>query len=127
MPGIDDTNVGFTEASLIAGAKQDKLVVTSPPNALPDVCPGGDRSHYLAICLREQTGQARDFHCLRLDGDGRWSHMDSSPPHKWGALTVRNTDDTHNVIADLRTARFKNKLTFVGFFVSTEGKRVIEQ
>jgi hypothetical protein len=121
IPGKHDSNVTFNQQSLMTGAKQDKLVATVPPDRLPAACPDGEaEAHYLAICLREQTGQARDFHCLRLDADGTWSHKD-------GKKRVRNTDDTGTPITDLRTARFKDQLTFVGFFGSMEGVRKIFQ
>ena len=64
------------------------------------------------------NGSFTDFHCLRLDKDGRWSHKDGAGP-------VRRHDDTKNDIIDLRTALFKLPLTFVGFFLSTKGRRRI--
>jgi hypothetical protein len=103
-----------------AAIVRDKLELVSMDGHLPAVCPDDPKSHYVVICLRDPLGNAAftDFHCLRLDKDGRWSHKDGAGP-------VRPHDDIQSVITDLRTASFKIPLTFVGFFLSTKGRRRI--
>jgi hypothetical protein len=102
-----------------AATANDKLDLVTPA-ALPTACPVNPNSHYLVICLRDPMGNGSftDFHCLRMDKTGRWSHKDGAGP-------VRKHDDTKNQIVDLRTALFKIPLTFVGFFISTKGVRRI--
>jgi hypothetical protein len=102
VPGRDDRNVTYSVGALMTGALQDGLEAVDGAllhEAAPEDEPD---AHYMVICLREQTGQARDFHCLRLDKTG-------------------------TVITDLRTAKFNGQLTFVGLFVSIKGRRRIFQ
>lgn len=103
-----------------AAIVKDKLELVSMDGHLPAVCPDDPRSHYVVICLRDPIGNGAftDFHCLRLDQDGKWSHKDGAGP-------VRRHDDIKHEITDLRNAHFKIPLTFVGFFLSTKGRRRI--
>jgi hypothetical protein len=62
---------------------------------LPSFCPIG-AAHYLAVLLRRHpSGTLRDFHCVRLDRNGHWSHKD-------GAGTIRKRDDAGRATCGLR-------------------------
>jgi hypothetical protein len=121
VPGPNNNKSTWTADQMrhAAGVK-DKLELVSSDGRLPAVCPPNAKSHYVVICLREPFGNGSfdDFHCLRLDKDGRWSHKDGSGP-------VINHDGAKNQITDLRNAAFKLPMTFVGFFLSTKGRRRI--
>lgn len=120
VPGPASRTSWTPEEMLHALTVKDKLELVSNDGRLPQVCPTDPKSHFLVVCLRDPLGNASftDFHCLRLDKDGRWSHKDGAGP-------VRRHDDVKNEITDLRNASFKLPLTFVGFFRSTKGVRRI--
>lgn len=118
VPGPNSAT-SWTKAKMIKAATlNDKL--DHLPDTLPAACPMNPHSHYLVICLRDPLGNGSftDFHCLRLDRSGGWSHKDGAGP-------VRKRDDVKKEITDLRQAMFKIPLTFVGFFQSTKGVRQI--
>ena len=119
-PGPNN-KISWTTAEMIeAATDRDKLELLTPLGQLPVACPVNPDSHYLIICMRDPMGNGSftDFHCLRMDKDGKWSHKDGAGP-------VRRHDDIKNEITDLHQAHFKIPLTFVGFFVSTKGVRRI--
>jgi len=123
LPAVPGNNnvVSFTSLKIIkAATENDKLTLITPAGKLPQVCPAGSKSHIMGIFLREPMGNGSftDFHCLRMDSDGTWSHKDGSGP-------LRKKDDAQQPMTDLRQARFKIELTVVGFFISTKGVRHI--
>lgn len=77
---------------------------------VPAACPGSNK-HYMAVVIRHHPGSTlvQDFHCLRLDIDGTWSHKDESGE-------PRNTDDGGKVITDLTQAVFEGTPTLVGVY-----------
>jgi len=122
VPGPNGTS-SWTKAQMIhAATVKDKLTLITPEGELPRVCPASAKSHYLGIFLRdpEGNGSFTDFHCLRLDRDGMWSHKDGS-----SNVSRKDHSTPRKVIRDLRTAVFKPRMTLVGFFVSTKGVRRI--
>jgi hypothetical protein len=120
VPGPNGRLSWTLEEMRHAAIEKDKLELVSDDGRLPAVCPVDPKSHYIVICLRDPMGNGSftDFHCLRLDKNGKWSHKD-------GAGEVRTHDDIKNEITDLRNASFKLPLTLVGFFLSTKGRRRI--
>ena len=83
---------------------------------LPNDCPPAG-CHYVAVLLRTKPGgTSRDFHCLRLDRTGRWSHKD-------GSGQVRDVDDVGNPIVDLATAELKWDPELAGFYLFNEDHR----
>ena len=120
VPG-DNSTVSWTVEKMIrAATESDRLELIAPAGTLPEMCPIDPKAHIIGIFLREPMGNGSftDFHCLRMDADGSWSHKDGSGP-------VRKTDDFGQPIQDLKTAHFALELTPVGFFVSTKGVRRI--
>ena len=120
VPGPNNRTSWTAEQMIHAATVKDKLELLSTDGQLPPICPADPKSHIMVICLRAPMGNGTftDFHCLRLDKDGRWSHKD-------GAGSVRRHDDVKVEITDLRNAAFKLPLTLVGFFLSTKGRRRI--
>jgi hypothetical protein len=84
---------------------------------LPSSCPPAG-AHYVAIVLRHHpvNHHVRDFHCVRLDRDGSWSHKD-------GNGRVRNKDDVGNKITDLTAAAFKWSPKLMGIYAAFFAKR----
>lgn len=122
IPGPLTTDVPTTTAKMRKQLALDKLGVLSPANELPPSCPvalPAKEAHFIAVCWRKMVGSQRDFHCFRMDRDGKWSHKD-------GTGEVTKSDSTGAIITDLRTAQFDWKLTLIGFFASVEGTRVID-
>ena len=120
VPGPNGRTSWTPEQMTHAATVKDRLELLSDDGRLPPICPADPKSHIIVICLRDAMGNGSfsDFHCLRLDKDGRWSHKDGAGP-------VRRHDDIKVPITDLRNAAFKIPLTFVGFFLSTKGRRRI--
>ena len=100
----------LTEGSLKSELGADKLERVGMK--LPSACPP-DGAHVLAVVLRHHpvTDAVKDFHCIRLDRGGAWSHKD-------GIGRVRKIDDAHQPITDLTTARFWWSPTLVGIYVA---------
>ena len=77
--------------------------------SLPARCPVGE-AHYIAVVTRgPHAGTKGDFHVLRLDRNGRWSHKDGDDP-------VTAYDGNGERIVDLSKAWFAWPSAFVGFF-----------
>ncbi len=116
-PGNDlgDPSNPLTETSLKRELGADKLEPRGM--RLPSTCPP-DGSHYVAIVLRHHpvTDAVKDYHCIRLDHGGAWSHKDGPDP-------VRNTDDALHPITDLTTAKFKWSPTLVGIYAAFFSRR----
>ena len=85
-------------------------------NRVPAACPANNK-HYMVVILRHHpsSNAVMDFHCLRLDTDGTWSHKDASG-------IPRNTDDagadpnTGDIITDLTQAKFDGDPVLVGVY-----------
>lgn len=107
MPGALTTWADAAE--MRRAAEYDKLVWDGmrPPTA----CTGGANAHLIAICLRPKLGTYQDFHCLRLDDSGVWSQKD-------GPSAVNQRDGNKLVLTSIRSARFRQPMTLVGFFWS---------
>ena len=70
----------------------------------------GHCRHTVALVIQPDTGAFDgDFHWYRLDRDGTWSH-------KPGRTTVRNVDNSGDVITDPRIADRGPYTEFCGFF-----------
>src|SRR5262249_29446291 len=83
---------------------------------LPTGCPPAG-THFIAVVIRHHpTGTIADFHCIRLDRSGAWSHKD-------GKGKVRDVDDTGRPISDLTKARFKWSPALVGIYQADFSKR----
>ena len=107
LPGTPNVRTPLTMAKLKAALKDDGLVDLGL--ALDGSCPPAG-SHYVAVLLRRSpSGAVHDFHCLRLDRNGTWSHKD-------GKGEVRNVDDNGNVIVDLASAALSWQPELVGFY-----------
>jgi hypothetical protein len=113
-PGDDLLSKPLTETALKDALGLDKL--KDQGSTLPSVCsPAG--AHYLVVVLRQDvSGKLRDFHCVRLDRDGTWSHKD-------GNDEVRNIDDDSLPMTDLTVARFDWSPTLVGIYLAFFGER----
>ena len=106
----------LTAAGIIAGATADGLIHLG--DRIPTACPDEQAAHYVAICLlHDSTGKLKDYHCLRLDEDGTWSHK--LGPHQ----QVTNQDQGSNAMNDLRTLKLRWSPTLVGIFRSVKGVR----
>ncbi|MDP2052916.1 MAG: hypothetical protein Q8L75_04730 [Acidobacteriota bacterium] len=107
MPGALTTWADAAE--MRRAAEYDNLVWDGmrPPTA----CAGPAGAHLIAICLRPRMGIHQDFHCLRLDDSGVWSQKD-------GPSAVNQSDGDELVLSSIRSARFKQPMTLVGFFWS---------
>ncbi len=102
-------------AEMRRAATADRLVFCG--KALPSACDGPPGAHLMAICLRARVGDFQDFHCLRLDASGQWSHKDGKDP-------VSDTDGDGQPIVDLRRARFGQAMQLVGLFWSPLNRRI---
>lgn len=117
IPGTPNIGSPLTMAKLKAALVDDKLQPLGM--ALPDQCPAAG-THYIAVLLRKSPGgDVRDFHCLRLDSNGIWSHKD-------GKGAVRNVDDNGTKIVDLASAALSWTPELAGFylFLDVEGGRI---
>ena len=107
----------------------DGLVPASSVNntVLPTACHPRADAHLLAACQRLKNPHVddkieggvtvptfRDFHFLRFDATGKWSHKD-------GAKPPRNTDNKGKVLTDLAAAKFKLKHYWVGYYWTYPG------
>ena len=107
IPGSPDVRPPLTQAKLVNALVDDGLDLLGTD--LPEACPT-EGNRYVAILLRHHpSGLVRDFHCLRLDKTGNWSHKD-------GKDEVRNVDDNGNVISNIRNAALSWDPELVGFF-----------
>jgi hypothetical protein len=114
IPGSPNLRRPVTKAKLTAALADDRLELLG--HSLPDACPRAG-THYLAVLLRKNpTGAVRDFHCLRLDKSGVWSHKD-------GIGNVRNVDDNGQKIFDITQAALSWEPELVGFYQFFESRR----
>lgn len=119
--------ITYTEAEMDTLLQNDGLKPVG--KTMIGVCNSAPGSHLIAVGLRKQDGtqgvgaaqvpKYRDFHCLRLDQGGVWSHKD-------GAKKVKDTDNTNQKLNDITKSFFKPKLHLVGFYWSIQGKRTID-
>ena len=114
IPGTPNMRRPLTMAKLRAAIEDDKLEPLGME--LPDACPAVG-SHYVAVLLRTSpNGSVRDFHCMRLDRTGAWSHKD-------GSGDVRNVDDNGTKIVDLSTAALSWNPVLAGFYLFRKSER----
>jgi len=107
VPGTPNVRRPLTLANLRAAVESDLLKPLGME--LPNECPPAG-SHYVAVLLRHSpTGAIKDFHCLRLDRNGVWSHKD-------GDDEVRDVDDLGNPILNLQTALLHWDPELAGFY-----------
>ena len=106
MPGgLDEVS---TPEKFIEAFESDHLTLVGT-TTLEDACPPAG-SHYIAVVLRKgEAGTKGDFHVLRLDRNGRWSHKDNDDP-------VTALDGQGAPIVDLKTALFEWPSRILGFF-----------
>lgn len=99
---------------LIRAAMADGLTVLGPitfptPIPVPMDMSGGS---VVSLHFSRVPG---DFHWLRLDRDGRWSH-------KVGGTPVTTLDNTDSIILDPRNADLGTYTEFVGFMIVVHGR-----
>jgi len=106
MPGLasGEKLVAATPGECIRCAESDGMIFIGDE---PASCDG----HYL-VALR--LWQGVDFHWMRQDADGLWSHKTGNGP-------ASRTDHAGQPIIDPRTAFLKYHHEFVGFFLVPEG------
>jgi hypothetical protein len=115
MPGALQMMPPATDTPTVKQLFHQELVndglVHCAGDRVPDSCPPAGHL-YLCVFLRHHdfTGDVTDYHCLRRDLDGTWSHLD-------GPL-VRHDDDTLSPITDLATAAFWHNPVLVGIYVA---------
>jgi hypothetical protein len=107
IPGSPDVSLPLTKAKLTAALVDDGLVALGTD--LPESCPTQGNRHVAILLRHSPGGQVRDFHCLRLDRTGHWSHKD-------GKDEVRNVDDNGNLITNIQSAALSWDPELVGFF-----------
>jgi hypothetical protein len=128
QPGRTDFNP-LTEEEMHRLLLKDRLVPVGPDRKkLPEACVSTAGAHLLAVCLRSPDGTKKengaqvqvygDYHCFRLDANGRWSHKD-------GSLPSTNADNRGNTLSDLSAAFFKVEHVLVGYYWSIPGQRLI--
>jgi hypothetical protein len=119
LPAVPGPGAALLLNPLTEAALKDALVaddLASTGKQLPSVCPPAG-SHYLVVLLRHDPNNLiTDFHCVRLDRDGHWSHKDGAGP-------VRNVDDAHQPIVDLTQAKFRWSPSLVGIYIAYYDKR----
>jgi len=114
LPGTLTQMPSSTVTSVVRGILRAKILTDGltrvAGDKVPPACPASNK-HYLAVIIRHHPNSTvvHDFHCLRLDKDGTWSHKD-------GSGDVRNIDDSGAVITDLTQARFDGDPTLVGVY-----------
>jgi len=105
----------LNESSLKKELGADKLELRG--SRLPSSCPRAG-AHYVVVVLRHHpvATKVKDYHCIRLDRGGRWSHKDGPGP-------VRNEDDAPQLMTDLTTAKFKWSPMLIGIYEAFFSKR----
>jgi hypothetical protein len=104
-------------SALISAAKQDGLIFLG--KKLPAACPVEPHTHFFAMLLLfHKNGKTKDYHCIRLDRNGKWSQKNPPDP-------VTDQDDVPTVMLDLKKAALFWSPKLVGFFQSEKGKRKI--
>lgn len=97
-------------AQLHAAILSDDL--ESLGNSVPAACPSP--AHHVMLVMLRQVHPATtqlDFHCVRLDQEGTWSHLDASG-------YPRNTDDAGRPITDVTQAVFDGSPELVGVYMA---------
>lgn len=89
-------------------------------DSVPVACPT-QRHHYLVVIIRDAhpTTTAKDFHCIRLDKNGKWSHLDASG-------FPRTDDDAQQEITDITKAVFDGSPELVGVYVAKKNNAKIK-
>ena len=106
-PGNLNSSADMTETKLRNALQNDGLTLLG--KSLSNACPASGR-HYLAVVLRrDDNGQPTDFHCLRLDSNGFWSHKD-------GDDAVTDKDNKGHRMPDLQLAKISGNPKLIGFF-----------
>ncbi|HET9368595.1 MAG TPA: hypothetical protein VFO19_00045 [Vicinamibacterales bacterium] len=110
----DSQRQNWSKSELRAALADDGAgpATTAVPSARldsPDV-------HYMVAVIQPLVGGRGDFHFLRLDRSGCWSHKVSTDP-------VKQVDDQDKKLTNLCQARFRTPFVFVGFFVVNEDLR----
>jgi hypothetical protein len=116
LPGPKEPT-DFTAKSLRKALAEDLLEFKG--TSLPGTCPDGGLG-LIAVALRNHpSGAFGDFHCVRLDDAGRWSHKD-------GIGSVTNHDNNGQRMDDIKQARFFWNPQLLGFFWTTTDKAKIK-
>lgn len=114
IPGPDNDVSSFTMKRLVAALENDELEHRGMK--LPSECPPAG-AHYAAIVIREfASGKVGDFHCLRMDRTGRWSHKDGDGP-------VSNADDAGDRMDDLTKVNLSGSPRLAGLYLVFHDRR----
>lgn len=114
IPGSPNVRLPLTMSKLRNALVDDGLEPLGM--SLDGACPE-EGSHFIAVLLRRNpTGAVRDFHCLRLDKTGTWSHKD-------GNGEVLNIDDDGAPIVDLARANLSWDPELAGFYRFSNSNR----
>jgi hypothetical protein len=109
LPGQKNSKRKYLTARLRQALEEDKLEFEG--FIQPTTCPDEGEHRIVAMIRRVASGRLKDFHFLRLDNSGRWSHKD-------GDGSVTNQDDDDHLIGDLTQARFQHFPELAGFFLA---------
>ena len=110
IPGRNNRRRRFSEDGLREAMTADRLEFKGKTQ--PTACPE-EGTHWMAAMVRHVAGRLPDFHCLRLDRSGKWSHKD-------GRGVVEDADNAGDPIRDLTQARLIGNPKLVGFFLVDE-------
>jgi hypothetical protein len=114
IPGRNNDVSSFTMTRLVNALESDDL--EHKGMKLPSACPPAG-THYAAIVIREfANGRLGDFHCLRMDRTGRWSHKDGDGP-------VSNLDDAGERLDDLTRANLSGNPRLAGLYLIHHDRR----
>ena len=117
MPKLDGhTKSSWNADTLELALRQDGLRPRG--RALPATCPSGPNPSYIAACVHitHCTDTSGDFHFIRLDSSGGWSH-------KFDTERITNLDAHREPIRNLSVAQFRVRLLLIGFFETNEHVR----
>jgi hypothetical protein len=117
VPGVKDKLLSdLNEVTLKAALIHDKLEFVGMK--LPDACPNDGDAHYVVVVLRHvpSSTAVKDFHCIRLDQSGKWSHKDGKGP-------VTNVDNAGKEMTDLTKAKFSFTPKLMGVYRARYSKR----
>lgn len=89
-------------------------------DSVPVACPPQGH-HYLVVIIRDAhpATTAKDFHCIRLDKNGKWSHLDASG-------FPRTDDDALQEITDITEAVFDGNPELVGVYLAKKNNPKIQ-
>ena len=108
IPGQANQTSSFSLDGLRDALDDDRLQFED--RTQPTWCPPKG-AHWLAVMRRHIVGKLPDFHCLRLDKNGRWSQKD-------GTGAVENTDNDGALMTDLKQARLIGSPELAGFYLA---------